>query len=152
FRSISLRVNRIKRCRLSGNEASPFRPRLLVGQAPHRHAEVSQLPIDVGIARPLANDKPSRTFRAKMLRQRGVVAYAAESLRRTIPRGLAPQRLAEGLDLTAGSCDEFHERQATLLRDRIAPREHDGAVHDVAGAELYHDRHTLLNPAPALGR
>src|SRR5262249_17805084 len=91
-------------------------------------------------------------FRAKMLRQRGVVAYAAESLRRTILRRLAPQRLAEGLDLTAGGCDEFHERQVTLLRDRVAPGEHDGAVHDVGGAELCPDRPALLNPAPAFGR
>ena len=38
--SIGLSVNRIERRRLPSDEASPFRPRLLVGQAPQRQAEL----------------------------------------------------------------------------------------------------------------
>ena len=46
--------------------------------------------------------------------------------------------LKGSMELLAGVRDEIHKRQTALLRDRIAPGEDDGAVQDVARAELYH--------------
>ena len=61
------------------------------------------------------------------------------------------QRLLERVDQLATRHDARVEL-AVLAVEPVAADDRDGAARDVAAADLDHDRRTLLDPAPALGR